>query len=99
MKTRADYDIALLIVKSVLAEWDPYYLLKNGAPADEFDGEAAKVLMKMRSVRTPQDAAAAVSSVYSASFGATGFSAPDCAEVGSRLFSRLQGAGLLEHDA
>lgn len=95
MKTKADYVAALNLVKEVLREWDPYLLVVGGAPQDEFDGEAARVVTYIPRMHTAHDAAAALSEVFSVSFELKGFSPSDCADVGHSLFGRLVKAGLI----
>jgi hypothetical protein len=98
MKTRQEYETAQGIVRSVISKWDPYSLIGGGAPGDEFDDEVARILTRIREMRSPKDAAAAISAVFSTSFDPKSFSVPACAEVGMRLYSRLVNAGVLKHD-
>jgi hypothetical protein len=98
MKTRPEYEVAQEIVRSVISEWDPYSLIGGGAPTDEFDAEVAKLLTRIRDIRSPRDAAAAISTVFSSSFEPDSFPVSACAEVGMRLYSRLIDAGVLRHD-
>jgi hypothetical protein len=98
MKRRLEYEAAQEIVRSVISEWDPYSLIGGGAPADEFDDEVARVLARIREMRSPTDAASAISAVFSTSFDPKSFSVSACAEVGMRLYSRLVSAGVLTHD-
>jgi hypothetical protein len=99
MKTHQDYGIAFEIVRAVIAEWDPYSLLGGGAQDDEFDREVAKLLTRIHDVHSADDAAAAISAVFSASFMPEDFPVPACAEVGARLYARLAEAGVINHDA
>ena len=89
MKTRAEYDAALLVVREVLSAWDPYRLMANGAPTDEFDDEAARVLAKIDGVHSPYDATEVLSAVFGAAFGAAGFDHNKCAGAGEALFAKL----------
>ena len=95
MKTRTDYDDAVATVGSVIRAWDPYSLLASGAPADEFDAEITRLVPRIRHIHSPADAATEISSVFSAAFEPEYFTPQACAEVGTRLFERLQEAGLL----
>ena len=99
MKTRQDYEAAFQIVRAVIAEWDPHALLGGGAPKDEFDDEVARVLTHICDIHSPNDAAAAISAVFAASFTPEDFSIPACAQVGAQLYARLAEAGVIEHDA
>jgi hypothetical protein len=95
LRTRTDYDRAFEIVKSVIDAWDPYSLLGGGAPADEFESEATKVVTRIRHMQSPADAAREISSVFSGAFEPQWFTLDACAEVGARLYSELEKAGLL----
>ncbi len=95
MQTRDDYDLALQVVGSVIRAWDPYCLLAEGAPDDEFDDQIAKIATYIPHIASPFDAAKAISVVFSAGFGADSFSPEDCADPGTKLFAKLSAAGLV----
>ena len=95
MRTRSEYDRTFVVVRDVIHEWDPYGLIDRGAPAEEWDGEVASLVAQIPRIRSQNDAAHAVSRVFSSAFGPEGFSPDDCAEVGRRLYSSLADAGLL----
>jgi hypothetical protein len=89
MKTTADYKLALQLVSSVINEWDPYELLAIGSPRGEFESEIARVVALIPRIHSAQDAARAISDVFSSAFDKETFAAEDCAEVGLRLFQAL----------
>lgn len=93
--TRKADDHTWSTVAEVIREWDPYGLLGMGAPADEFDSEISAVVAQIPRIHSAIDAAHAVSRVFSSSFEPGRFSREACAEVGARLFQRLQERGLL----
>jgi hypothetical protein len=95
MRTRSDYDRAFTVVRDVIHEWDPYALVGGGAPGDEWDSEIASLVAQIPRIKSENDAAHAVSHVFSSAFQPEGFSPADCAEVGKRLYSSLVGSGLL----
>ena len=95
LKTKTDYVLACRVVKTVIDEWDPYALLAQGAPADEFNREVAALVPHIRHIRGIEDAAQAVSHVFSAAFEAQDFGVEACRPVGSRLFDALVTAGFL----
>jgi hypothetical protein len=95
MKTRGDYDKALTVVGAFVRSWDPYCLLAEGAPADEFDAEIAKLVAHIPRISDPSSAANVISSVFSASFEAELFTPMHCAAQGEELFSTLLAAGLV----
>jgi hypothetical protein len=94
MKTQSDYQRALKIVGEVVRAWDPYSLLENGAPSDEFDPEIALLVARIASIRSAHDATQAVSSVFSAQFEPGDFPVEACAETGAALYARLVASGL-----
>jgi hypothetical protein len=95
LKTRTDYDRAFEVVKSVIDAWDPYSLLAGGAPPDEFELEVGKLLPRIEHIHTPEDAVREVVSVFGQCFDRKEFTPESCADVGARLYSKLEAAGLL----
>jgi hypothetical protein len=94
MKSRDDYDAALHIVGAVVRSWDPCGLISSGAPTYEFDSEIAQLVTLVPSISSPSAAAAALSSVFSASFEPELFSPAQCSVPGQELFAKLAAAGL-----
>ena len=82
-------------VRDVIHEWDPYGLLRAGAPPDEFDRETASVASQLRRVQSPADAVEVLSRVFSSSFEQASFGIDQCREAGERLFAVLKQRGLL----
>jgi hypothetical protein len=99
MTKTADYLRACEVAKRVIDAWDPYALLAQGAPSDEFEGCAAKVVTYVPRIRTPEDATNALSRVFSEAFEPELFQPDHCREVGAALFSALAQAGLLSQRA
>ena len=95
MRNRNDYEKAIGVVGAFIREWDPYSLIEEGAPDDEFDAEIAKLVTYIPRIRFAADAAQAMSEVFSTAFEAELFSATQCAEPGEALFARLVAAGLV----
>jgi len=95
MRTGEDFDAALLIVTSVVRSWDPYRLAGSDVPPDEFDAEIAKVVSCIPGISDAATAAAALASVFSASFEPELFSPAQCVAPGQELFAKLSAAGLL----
>jgi hypothetical protein len=96
MKTKADYKVALQVVGVVIREWDPYALIATGCPEDEFAAEIASVVAQVPRIKSPQDAAHAISRVFSSAFQPEGFTPENCAEAGSKLFGALSDNGLVK---
>jgi hypothetical protein len=94
MKDKADYKLAIKIVGTVIRAWDPYALLAGGSPKDEFDAEIARVVTQIPRINSSQDAAFAISRVFSASFESEYFTPEACAEVGAELFKALSENGI-----
>jgi len=96
MKDLRDYEKAIEIIGGIIRAWDPYCLIQEGAPADEFDGEIAKITSRVPSFRNSSDAAQAISEVFLASFGqGEKFSPVDCSEPAEQIFLELGRANLL----
>ncbi|MEA3242242.1 MAG: hypothetical protein U9Q19_02235 [Pseudomonadota bacterium] len=95
LKSKSDYKHACAVVKSIIDDWDPYALLENGAPSDEFEGLASLVVAHIPRIRSTEDATAAISVVFSQEFEPELFRPEDCHEVGDRLYSRLIEEGFI----
>ena len=54
MRTNADYDRAFALVRGVLNEWDPYGLIADGFPANEWDSEVASVVAAIPRISLPR---------------------------------------------
>jgi hypothetical protein len=93
---KAAYKRALQVVGSVVREWDPYSLLAGGAPQDEFDSEIAGVVAQVPRIKTEQEAALALSRVFSSAFEAERFTPEKCAEAGRKLFAALSANGFVD---
>lgn len=96
---RREREKAFDAVRSVIHQWDPYDLLAGGAPADEFDSEISAVVNQLHRVRSPLDAAHAISRVFSSSFSSPSFTVEECRAVGERLHQTLVERGILESKA
>lgn len=83
------------VVRKVIHEWDPYQLIAGGAPDDEWDDEIMSIVGRVSNLKTEAEIIVAISEVFSKSFQPAGFALNDCAEVGQRLFTELNKAGLI----
>jgi hypothetical protein len=96
VKDRRDYEQALEIIGNVVRAWDPYCLIAEGAPPDQFDSEIAKVIARIPSFRSSNDVARALSEIFSESFGPEEqFSVADCSDPAAQIFLELGHAKLL----
>lgn len=96
MKTRADYERAIQVVREVVHQWDPYGLLGGGCPTDEFDAEIASVVVQIPRIRSQVDATHVLSRIFSSAFEPERFRREDCATAGIELFEALSAHGLLQ---
>lgn len=95
MNGRQDYELALQIVGQVVRAWDPYTLLADGAPSDEFDAEIAQLVTRVPCMHSVADAAHAISAGFSKAFEPQLFTPAACAAPGAELFARLLHAELV----
>lgn len=95
-KLKHSYQETIEIVRSVINEWDPYDLIKGGAPDNEFVREVALIAAKANEVKTPTELAEVISKVFSTSFGPEWFSVTACTPIACRLFAELQTSVILE---
>jgi hypothetical protein len=95
MKSREDYDRALVLTRHLVRDWDPHSLLKLGAPDDEFDDEIARLVARIPRLTGAADAGRHVAEVFTAQFGQGVLAATDSARIGERWYAALLEAGLL----
>jgi hypothetical protein len=60
-----------------------------GCTEEEFDRKIASVVAQIRRIRSPGDAADAISGVCNSAIHPEGFLPDDCADVGRRLYKAL----------
>lgn len=89
------YRNAIAVTTAVINEWDPYGLIAGGAPKDEFEGEASRIVAKVHDAHTPNALAIVISEVFSSSFEPEDFPVDACLSVASRLFDELQTHGFV----
>ena len=90
---KARYQQMWEVTADVIRKWDPYELLTNGAPIDEWDSEISSVVARMSRVHSPSDAAAAIARVFGSSLEQGGFTPEACADVGAELYARWKERG------
>ena len=95
MKDRRDYEKALEIIGAIIRAWDPYNLIAEGAPSDEFDDQTAKITARSRTFHGIDEIAKAISDVFSDSFGPGSFTPVDCFRPAQEIFMELRRAKLL----
>jgi len=95
-KTPSAYKTALERVRLIIDEWDPYALLENGAPADEYESLAMSVVGKSSRAFSAEDVVQAVSSIFSGAFEPEHFQVEQCREVGLKVFAALQDEGFVQ---
>ena len=95
MKDRREYEKAMEIVGGVIRSWDPYCLIAEGAPLDEFGDQISRITARAPDFRSPMDVAQAISDVFSASFGQDTFSVSECLVPARQVFTALGHAKLL----
>jgi hypothetical protein len=94
MRSHADYKTATALVGDIIRKWDPYCLLSEGAPSDEFEGEISRVVAHIPRITSAAAAAQVLSQVFSDSFEPELFTPGKCEVPASELFARLVASGL-----
>lgn len=89
MQTQEDINRATQVVREVIVRWDPYKLLAEGCPEDEFDREIASLVALVPRIRSRNDAIHALSRIFSSSFEPEKFSTEQCIVPGTELFDVL----------
>lgn len=96
VQTKEDYKRAQIVVKKIIDDWDPYALLKGGAPNDEFAPEISNIIQHLPRIKTENDAINAISEVMSKAFEPDQFTPEKCTDVGRNLFARCKEERLIE---
>ena len=94
MKDRRDYEEAFRLAGNVIRKWDPYNLIRQGAPENEFDGEIAKVVAAATRSHTPLELAQSMSQIFTDSLGEK-FTPDDCLYPASKIMARLRESKLI----
>jgi hypothetical protein len=95
VKTRDDYDRAIVLTRKLVHAWDPMRTLASGAPQDEFDDEIARLVARIPRITDAADAGIQVADVFTAQFGRGVLGVDDAARMGERWFAALREADLL----
>jgi len=95
VKSRDDYDRAIVLTRELMHAWDPGKLLAGGAPRDEFDDEVARLVARLPKITGPEDAGRHVGEVFTAQFGRGVLSEEESNRIGARWHAALREAGLL----
>lgn len=94
-RTKEDYAALFEAVRCVVHQIDPYELLAQGCPADEFDTEIKVIVRQIDRINSPQDATFLISRVLSHYFSADKFPPEECREAGAELHRVLKERNLL----
>lgn len=73
-------------LRAIINEWDPYSLIAEGAPVDEFESEVGEVLAGLPKCKNQDDAVGLVSKVFSKAFEPDLFKPEHCTEVGQKVY-------------
>ena len=93
---KRSYRETVEVISQVVNDWDPYDLIKSGAPDNEFYPEVARIAAKVHEIRTSMELAEVISNVFTDQFGPEYFSIEACVQVASQIFPDLKNRGLLD---
>lgn len=74
-------------LRTIINEWDPYSLIAEGAPIDEFEAEVGEVLAGLSKCKNQDDTVQLISQVFSRAFEPELFKPEHCSEIGGRIFN------------
>jgi hypothetical protein len=94
-RSKMQYENLLSEIRQIIRDWDPYSLIREGAPDNEFDGEVSRLAVWTNQMKTSEDAIRFVSEVFSKSFEPKYFDLISCKNVGMKLFNRLRAKGFI----
>jgi hypothetical protein len=89
-KLKKQYSELLELIREVIINWDPYSLIHEGAPTDEFNNEIEKIAIRIKEINNKEDAINIVSEIFKESFEPEYFSLKTCSSVGNELFNKLK---------
>lgn len=69
----------------IINRWDPYSLIEEGSPSDEFSNEVSNLLALLKTAKTEDNFAEAVSNVFSKTFETESFDKEQCSKVGKEI--------------
>lgn len=72
-------------LREIINKWDPYSLVEEGAPKDEFEAEIAVILAKLKGRSSVDEIAKLVSEVFTNAFDAT-FTVESCRVVAEKIY-------------
>ena len=84
------------VVTKVINKWDPYHLIRGGAPRDEFKREIADICKLVPHAVNASEFAYAISDVFSKAFEPRGFAPGDCMYIGKKLCAELKKAKMVK---
>lgn len=87
MKRNKSYKKAFLELKKLIDKWDPYDLIKNGAPEDEWNFETTKILAGLSKCSSWEDTAKLISDIFSESLDDKRFSVEAYQGIAKKAYS------------
>ena len=94
MKTKQDFRIATKIVSESIHRIDPYSLLSEGSPTDEFDSEINSIVGQLHRCSSGNDVSHAIARVLSSSFGEK-YDPKEFEVEGQNIYNTLLAKGLV----
>lgn len=77
------------IVKRIIDEWNPYFLLPD-APEDKFDGESAMIQCKINENSSIEEIANVILKVFQEMFVKDDFNMNECLKVARKIKTEIE---------
>ena len=74
-------------LKVLINAWDPYGLIDEGAPTDEFESEITKILAGLSKCKSSDDATKLIADIFRQSFESDKFSDDSCQQIGHKVYA------------
>lgn len=74
----------------MINDWDPYNLIQEGAPDDEYESEVAKILAGLPKCNSTKETAELISTVLTESFDSDTFPVAKCKRVSEKIYARFK---------
>ena len=87
MNGKKKYQAMFNELKALINAWDPYGLIEEGSPTDEFESEIAKILVGLSKCKSSEDTTKLIAGIFRQSFEVSKFSDDYCKQIGDKVYA------------
>ena len=96
MRTTADHQKAVQVIRAIINKWDAYGLIAGGAAGNEFEEQIDGIVTFLPRIRSREDMAMAISKIFSRTYDPEKFTPQFCTTVGNELYEALARQGVIK---